>query len=322
MSRNESLLAFDLSNLVIRHAANPYRTDADENGKSVSGAAGALNQIITITRELDPTHVLIAKDGHRSNIFRTKIDASYKAHRPESNDEIKHNFATCYQAIEMLGWPLLSLEGYEADDIMASAARQFCLENKKSTVVSGDKDLLALCGNNITVRLLQRGGYTDCNGKECLELLGVSPDRVCDFKALVGDQSDGIIGIPGIGPKRALTLLKHYDCLDNIIEAVDTLGDENLEGVNKTVTTTVKNGIESAKVSYKLACIVEDIELDTSSFACETLYDKKVVTGQKIEELNQMGLGAITGRLEGRTSTPVKAKQDLETMFDSVVFGS
>lgn len=314
----DKLLAIDLSNLVIRHAANPYRTDTDEAGASVGGAAGALNQIITITQEIRPTHLLLAKDGHRSNIFRTSIDAAYKAHRPEATDEIKHNFATIYKALDILGWPVLSQDTYEADDIMASSARSF---HSESMIVSGDKDLLALCDDKITVRLLQRGGYLDCGKKECEDIFGIPPELVCDYKALVGDQSDGIKGVAGIGPKRALGLLENYRDLNGIVAAAESLRpDELLLGTNKKITESVRTNLQSAKTSYELAKIIEDLQIDFDALSCPDMTGKTKLSDTDTDTLKQFGLGAITNRLNGVKNKPApKAKMDLGKVFENAI---
>jgi 5'-3' exonuclease len=308
------LLAIDLSNLVIRHAANKYRTETDFKNRLVGGAVGSIGQIISLIEEASPTHLLLARDGHRSSIFRKEINDNYKAHRPEANDHIKNNFSAAYNSLDVLGWPQISVDGFEADDIIGSAAKQF---EGETLIVSGDKDLLALCEDSITVRLLRPGGYIDCSKDECFELIGVTPDLVCDYKALVGDQSDGISGIQGIGPKRALTLINNYGDLNGVIEAANNLNEnETLIDLNLKVTQTVVAGIEDAKNSYQLATIVEDLEIDFQILDCPKIEPRPVLDDAQVEELNKFGLGPITKRLNNLKDEP-KPKKDLADVFNS-----
>lgn len=309
------LLAIDLSNLVIRHAANKYRTETDFKNRLVGGAVGSIGQIISLIEETSPTHLLLARDGHRSNIFRKEINDNYKAHRPEANDHIKNNFLAAYNSLDVLGWPQMSVDGFEADDIIASAAKQFAGE---TLIVSGDKDLLALCDSSITVRLLRPGGHIDCSKTECFDLIGVGPELVCDYKALVGDQSDGISGIQGIGPKRALSLINNYGDLNGIIEAAINLEeDETLIDLNLKVTQTVVEGIEDAKNSYQLAKIIEDLEIDFDILDCPKIDPRPVLDDSQVEELNKLGLGPVTKRLNNLKEEP-KPKKDLADVFNSV----
>lgn len=310
------LLAIDLSNLVIRHAANPYRTDTDKKDRPVGGAAGSINQIITLIEEVRPDYLLLARDGHRSNIFRTEIDENYKAHRPEADSRIKHNFATTYKSLDVLGWSQISVEGYEADDIIASAASQF---QGESLVVSGDKDLLALCSSKVTVRLLRPGGHIDCDPGECEKIIGVSPDLVSDYKALVGDQSDGIVGIPGIGPKRALKLIEDYGSLDGVIKAAENVGSDKLPGFSEKVTETIVLGIESAKTSYNLAEIVKDLEVDLDSIPCPDVFSIPAIDKSQTKALEEFGLGAVSNRLNGIKSKPKKPEKKLSDIFESAI---
>lgn len=315
-----NLLTVDLSNLVIRHASNPYRTETDNTARPVGGAVGALTQVLNLIKEVEPTHILLAKDGHRSKIFRTQIDSAYKAHRTEAPEEIKHNFAVTYKAIELLEWPILAVEGYEADDIIASAVRSFDSEGGRSLVVSGDKDLLALCSKNTTVRLLGRGDYRDCSPTDCKDIFGILPERVADYKSLVGDASDGIRGVEGIGPKRALALLNEYSNLDNILAAIESLKEgESLKGTNAKITQMMVSGMLSAKTSYELATIVDSLEIDFDSLLlpnnCSNGIDDSL-----IPELNDFGLESIVQRLNYSSTKPIKSSKqelNLEKTFEA-----
>lgn len=311
------LLAIDLSNLVIRHAANPYNQHLDYKSRPVGGAVGSISQIINLIEEIQPTHMILARDGHRSDIFRTKIDAGYKSHRPKADETIKNNFKATYKSLEVLNWNQLSVPSYEADDIIGSAARQF---DGKVTIVSGDKDLLALCDTNISVRLLRPGGHIDCGPDECFDIMGVFPNEVCDYKALVGDSSDGITGIPGIGPKRAIQIIKDYGNIANLFVAIDNLKkEESLPGFSKKVSDLVVSGRDSAKTSYQLAKIVEDLEIDFDSCPSPDIASVPVLDSAQSDELFKMGLGKIVHRLNKIDKDPEPPAKKLEDVFDSAL---
>ena len=165
---------------------------------------------------------------------------------------------------------------------------------------------------------MRPGGHIDCSAEECFQLIGVCPDLVCDYKALVGDQSDGISGIQGIGPKRALGLINSYGNLNGIIKAVDNLSEgETLTDLNIKVTQTVASGIEDAKNSYQLAKIIEDLEIDFTALGCPKIEPRPVLDDGQVEELNKFGLGPITKRLNNLKEEP-KPKKDLADVFNSV----
>lgn len=285
------LLCVDFSNLVIRHASNPYNGSVDAANRRVGGACGSLAQVLRLIRELSPTHMIIARDGSRSSGFRRQIDPGYKAHREEADDDLLHQFAVAYTGVGILGIPMVGRDTFEADDVIASAAVAF---PGHTTIVSGDKDLLALCAEDVTVRLLKPGGHLDCGPDQCREIFGVGPDHVQDYKALVGDPSDGIVGVPGIGPKRALSLLGAYGDVHSILAALDAT--EVLDGATKSVTEKMREGRHSAETSYRLAGLVSDLELP-ELLECRA---PSIPTDSQIgEKLSEAGLHDLRRNLPG-----------------------
>lgn len=285
------LLCIDFSNLVIRHASNPYNSAVDQANRPVGGAVGSLSQVLRLIDELDPTHLIIAKDGSRSESFRRQIDPNYKAHREKADDDLLHHFTVAYRGVELLELPVLARQGYEADDVIASASRSF---SGQTTIVSGDKDLLALCSEQVCVRLLRPGGHLDCRGDECEELIGVRPERVRDYKALVGDPSDGISGVTGIGHKTALQLLDAYGSLGALLEAIRD-GHE-VEGVKPGMAKKMAAGVEQAELSYQLAGLVEDLDLsELMDCTCPSLPQDSEIG----EQLSEAGLHDLRRHLPG-----------------------
>jgi DNA polymerase-1 len=239
------LVGFDFSNLLIRHAANPYNTATDQQGRDVSGVIGAIRQINRICQELSPTHAVIARDDSRHNLKRMAESPEYKIDRPEADDNLGFQFELAWLALNLLGIPETLAPEYEADDVLASAAERF---SGPVMIVTGDKDLLALCSDRVTIRLLRPGKVIDCGPDECRQIVGVTPDRVGDYKALAGDRGDGIPGVPSIGHKRALALLEAYGSLEDLLAAPLPLPD-----FPPGISRTLEENRHLAEMSFRLA---------------------------------------------------------------------
>jgi DNA polymerase-1 len=267
-----------------------------------------------LIRDEHPTHLLIARDGRRSDGFRRQIDPSYKAHRSDTDPEIERQFALSYQAIELLGWPALAVEGYEADDVLASAATSF---PGPVVIVSGDKDLLACCSERVRVSLLRPGGVRECHGDEAAEIFGVRADRIRDYKALVGDASDGIKGVEGIGPKRALALLGAYDSLQGLLAALASGEEIEAPGVTKSVVAKLQAGVEAARTSYELAGLVDDLEIDVEALVCP----QPATEATHGAQLEALGLRGLRSQLPGAKSEGKKAPMSLADTFAAAVAG-
>ncbi len=304
------LLGIDFSNLIIRHAANPYGRAEDPAGRPVNGPVGAIQQTIRLVREEKPTHLLIARDGSREDSFRREIDPQYKAHRPDADDDLRHQFQLSYQALELLRWPVIAVEAHEADDVLASAAQGF---SGRTVIVTGDKDLLACAATDVRISLLRPGGALECGPAEAQEIFGVPPEMIRDYKALVGDASDGIKGIPGIGPKRALSLLDAFGSLHGLVLAARGPQELSGPGITPAVARKVVEGLEDAERSYLLAGLVDDLELDFDLLACPEMPTE----GSHGQELADLGLGHLRSKLPGASKEQAPAQSSsLEDQFN------
>jgi DNA polymerase-1 len=285
-TESQILLCVDFANLVIRHHANKYSTDVDMAGRRIAGACGALRQVISLVEREQPTHLLIARDGPRANTARRALYHGYKAHRSDPDDEVLLQFRLVDKALKILGWPFLALEGHEADDVIASAAASFA---GQTVIVTGDKDLLALCAPKVTVCLLRSGGAYERaqTAADCRRLMGVDPDQVRDLKALAGDSSDGIPGIKGVGEKTAQSLLGRYRSLEGIYAQVQSEG--GLEGIRPHIAAKVAEGREAAELSWQLAGLESDLAVDFDDLVCHEL-DHPI---DHSDELRDAGLGQL-----------------------------
>jgi len=302
------LLAIDFANLIVRHHANPYGKAADLAGRPVNGAVGACAQVARLVREERPTHLLIAQDGPLADSVRRRVDPSYKQHRPQPDTDLRYQFEKAYEAVDVLRWPRLAHRGYEADDVIASAVRAF---PGQVLIVSGDKDLLALCGPDVHVLLLRPGGAKRCGPEECRDLFGVGPELVRDYKALVGDPSDGIRGITGVGPKSARALLEAHGSLEGVLRAAE----EDRLAVGAALAAKVKAGIAEARTAYALAALHDELAVDVASLVCPGIpgYDEMA------ETLRSRGLGDLAPSLPGAPRKRSKPARDISAVFDRVV---
>lgn len=196
--------------------------------------------------------------------FRDEIFAEYKGTREKMPDELRVQIERIKEVVEALNIPILALEGYEADDVLGTVARQAKPLQVPVHIITGDRDLLQLVDENTQVELPTRSSQPAevYDGSAVFDKLGVRPDQVVDYKALVGDSSDNIPGVRGVGQKTAVKLLVEYDTLDTIYA--------NLEAIKGATGKKLAEGRESAYLSQKLAQIVTDAPITLELEACVT----------------------------------------------------
>ena len=271
----KKIIMIDGNNLMFRsYYATAYNGNFMNNSKgfptnALFGFAGMINKIIN---EETPEYIIVAFD--KGKTFRHEQYEGYKDGRVETPDELKKQFPKAKELLTAMGIKYYEIDGYEADDIIGTFAK-FCDEDKDfiGTIVSSDKDLLQLISSDVDIKLLKQKDYIRYNEKTFEEAYGIKPIRVIDLKALMGDSSDNIPGVKGVGEKTALKLLHEYKTLDNIYENAD-----NIKG---KLGEKIRNDKENAYKSYYLATIVKDVPLEI------TIEDTKY-KGENEEELNKI----------------------------------
>jgi DNA polymerase-1 len=223
------------------------------SGEPTAGIYGFTSVLLRILEQENPDYLAVAFDTGRT--FRDDIFPDYKGTREKMPDELRSQIERIRQLVDAFNIPRLEMEGYEADDVLGSVARQAAAMGLGVKIITGDRDLLQLVDDRIIVTL---PGKSLADSKDFLpedveQLLGVRPDQVVDLKALVGDKSDNIPGVPGIGDKTAIALLSAYGDLDNIYAC--------LEEISGNVRKKLEEGRESAYLSRKLATIVYDLSV-------------------------------------------------------------
>ncbi|KPF84327.1 DNA polymerase I [alpha proteobacterium AAP38] len=208
------LYLVDGSGFIFRayHALPPLNRP---DGTPVNAVMGFTNMLMRLLAELKADAVAIIFDSKRLN-FRNDFYPDYKAHRPDPPEDLRPQFAIIREAVEAFNLPSIELEGFEADDLIATYARQARALGRPVTIVSSDKDLMQLVDDGI--RMLDPMKNKMIGPDEVFEKFGVAPDKVVDVQALAGDSVDNVPGVPGIGIKTAAQLITEYGSLEALLE--------------------------------------------------------------------------------------------------------
>ena len=218
----KKLLILD-GNSIINRAFYGVRLLSNGNGQYTNGVYGFLNIFLKILEETEYDYQAVAFDL-RAPTFRHKMYDAYKAQRKGMPEELAEQMPYLKNVLKLMGIPILECEGYEADDIIGTVSKMCEEHNTACVILTGDKDDLQLASDLVTVRLVvTKGGNTetnDFNGKGVLEKMNVTPEAFIDVKALMGDTSDNIPGVPGIGEKTAFSLIAEYGSLDGVMHTL------------------------------------------------------------------------------------------------------
>lgn len=253
----QKIVLIDGNNLLFRsYYATAYNGNAMRNSKGfpTNGLYGFINMLNKIVNEEQPVYVMVAFD--KGKTFRHEKYTEYKAGRNATPEELKLQFPVAKQIVEALGMTYCEIDNYEADDIIGTYVKASESDDDfYSVVISSDKDLLQLISDETEVKLLKQVGNIRMTKQEFLNTYGIEPIRMIDLKSLMGDQSDNIPGVKGIGEKTALNLLKEYNSLDGVYENID-----NIKGKLKEKLVNEK---KQAYDSFDLATIYKDVPIDT-----------------------------------------------------------
>ncbi|GAB4505576.1 MAG: DNA polymerase I [Anaerolineales bacterium] len=220
-------------------------------GEPTAGIYGFAREMIRILEQEHPEYLAVAFDTGKT--FRDEMYPQYKATRAKMPDDLRPQIERIRQMVDAFNLPRLEMEGYEADDVLGSVAKQAVAQGLGVKIITGDRDLLQLVSERIAV-YVAGDDKTYLTAKDVqASKFGVRPDQVVDYKALVGDKSDNIPGVPGVGEKTALSLLEKFDTLDGIYAHLDEI--ENRWRIK------LEAGKESAYLSRALATIRTDLPI-------------------------------------------------------------
>ncbi len=276
----EKILLVDGNNLLFRsYYATAYNGNYMTNSKGfpTNALLGFANMINKILNEENPTYMIVAFD--KGKTFRHEKYKDYKGGRNETPTELKQQFPIAKELLTYMGIKYYEIDNYEADDIIGTFSK-YCLDEPDfiGTIISSDKDLLQLINNDVDIKLLKQKDYIRYNEDTFKEAYGINPINIIDLKALMGDSSDNIPGVKGIGEKTALKLLHDYKTLDGVYE--------NLDKLTPKMREKLEQDKDNAYMSYNLATIVCNVPMEIN------------INDVKIKERNTKELIALYEELE------------------------
>ncbi len=278
------LIVVDVSNFIFR-AFFAIRSMNAPDGTPVNATYGVLSMLLKIMANYRPTHMLLARDTSGGS-FRNELYDQYKANRSEPPEELVPQFALIKELIDKMGLLNVANETYEADDIIGSTVVQWKNDFDEILIASGDKDLMQFVGDNI--KMLDTMKDVTYDDKGVFEKMGVRPDQIVDYLSMVGDTSDNIPGMRGIGAKGAAKLLAEHGTLEKCFEVSDTFK-------GKKLTTAFTEHVEDAKLSKELIKIVTDIDLECKAEDSEI---KFYPSEELLTFLKDLGMNSMIKRME------------------------
>lgn len=285
-----TFLLFDGNAILHRafHALPPLTT---KHGEPINAVYGMMSMLIKLAIDFHPTYLAFAFDT-KEPTFRNKLSVEYQAQRAEVDTSLISQFAKARETLKAFHIPYYERPGFEADDLIGtiSALMDNTPEVEKLVVVTGDRDLLQLV-NEKTKLFMPVGGLT--NGKlfdreDTKVKMGVYPESIIDYKALVGDPSDNYRGVPGIGPKTAISLIEQFGTLENVFEKISELP--------KSAKEKIETNRESAVLSKTLATIVRDI--DMPEFELEKCKQWRFDSEEGVALFEEYGFNTLTKRVK------------------------
>ncbi|MEJ2106832.1 MAG: DNA polymerase I [Acidiferrobacteraceae bacterium] len=282
------------------HAMPALSTSTGEKTGAIYGMTNMLRKLLT---DYDPQYIAVIFDA-KGKSFRNDIYPEYKANRPPMPEDLRPQVPLVHEIVRAMGIPVLSVEGVEADDVIGTLANQAAAEGRETVISSGDKDLAQLVNEHVRMVDTMKDAVYDHDG--VVQKFGVPPERMIDYLTLVGDVSDNVPGVPGVGPKTAVKWLEQYGSFDGVVQHADEIKGK--------VGESLRTALKQLKVSRELVTIRRDVEL---AVAPEDL----ARDGHDDEALRE-----LFARLEFRTwlaelgganaASVEKAQEDYETVLD------
>lgn len=302
----ERLVLLDSNSLANRafYALPPMIT---KDGLFTNAIYGYLNMLLKIISEIKPTHIIATFDVHAPT-FRKDMYEEYKAQRKPMPDELRMQMPCIKELLTAMNIAIVEKAGYEADDIIGTLAK----DSKNTYIITGDRDSLQLVSDNTTVWLTKKGiseviEYTP----ERLKEEGLVPSQIIDLKALMGDKSDNIPGVPGVGEKTAMGLITEYSTIDGVYD--------NIDKIKGKLQEKLRENAELARLSYKLATIDTSVPLDVNVDECK-LSDPFNEDSRKIME--KFNFKSILQRLEFTSKSDDKSEDKSDEKSECIEIDS
>ena len=301
-------------NSIVNRAFYGIRLLTNKDGVYTNAIYGFLNILFKYISEENPTHLCVAFDVHAPT-FRHKAFSEYKAQRKGMPDELRQQMPILKDILSAMNIRMLELEGYEADDIIGTVSR-ICDENNIiCNILTGDKDDLQLASKNTIVKLITtKNGVTDTvnyTDDTVFDKYGVTPTEFIDVKGLMGDTSDNIPGVSGIGEKTAFFLIQKFKSIENIYENIDD------SSISKGVRTKLTEGKEDAFNSKFLATIDRNVPID---FNIEDCIIKEYNNKLLVPLFTNLNFTSFLKKLDIKTekASDIKISDNKDTLFENI----
>src|ERR1700758_417699 len=283
-AKGDHIFLVDGSSYIFRayHALPPLNRKSD--GLQVNAVLGFCNMLWKLLRDMKPeerpTHLAVVFDKSEKT-FRTEMYADYKANRTEPPDDLRPQFPLIRAAVRAFELPCLEQIGFEADDLIATYVRQACEAGASATIVASDKDLMQLVNDCVVMYDTMKDRRIGI--PEGVEKFGVPPEKVIEVQALIGDSTDNVPGVPGIGVKTAAQLIGEYGDLETLLARASEIKQE------KRRQTLIDNA-DKARLSKKLVTLDDNVQLDVpiGDLAVHEPDYKKLIAFLKAMQFNSL----------------------------------
>ncbi len=299
------LLLVDGSALLHR-AYHAYPPLTSTTGEVVGAVYGVTSMLYSALIEVNPTHVMVAWDLPRPT-FRHEMYVGYKAQRPKADREMVEQIPIVKAVIRAMQVVQLEEEGFEADDIIGTLS-QMKSSDLDVVILTGDQDTMQLVDENVVILTPPKGKIPakTYSVEDVIEKYGVRPDQIVDYKALIGDVSDNIPGVAGVGPKTAASLLQTYGSLDEIFEKVSEIEEK----YGAVLAKKLVEGKESAYLSKELSKIITNMKIPIN---LETMEYKDIKKDELKKLLEQLGFKSLIRRVWGSEGGDNAGRKKLNT---------
>ena len=283
-----TLYLIDGSGFIFRayHALPPLTAP---DGTPIGAVHGFVNMLVKLRQEHKGDYMAVIFDAARKT-FRNRIYPEYKANRPPAPEDLIPQFPIVREATVALGLPAIELADYEADDIIATYAKNGRAQGMEVVIISSDKDLMQLVGDSVS--LYDAMKQKPIGPAEVQEKFGVAPDKVRDVLALMGDSSDNVPGVPGIGPKTAAELIHAYGNLETLLSRAGEIKQNKRR-------ETIQTHTEQARISYELIGLKDDVPLPVPLAQLAT---NSISTEAALAFMQKYGLKTAAARLQANSS--------------------
>lgn len=280
-------------------------------GLHTSALYGFVNHILKLLKAEKPDYFVCAFDS-KEKTFRHDMYVEYKANRPPMPEELQSQLSHLWEILEFMNIPVLKKPGVEADDIIGTLAVDADKKGLHTYIVSGDKDFMQLINDNIY--MYSPGNRKSpkpiiYNPEKVIERWGLPPNQIIDFLGLMGDTADNIPGVPGVGEKTAVKLLKKFGSLESALENADKI-------TNKRVHNGLIEGVEKAKLSKELVKILTDVEL---SLEIKDLERKPINLNDTISKFTELEFHAFVKQLQKENSIKNDPKPEINKKYTKIV---